>query len=64
MASPEDKAKHSRRIKRKVKERVQSAIAKEISSKKYKQRIIEDKKGRKHDLKNMTFLDLVDAIQE
>lgn len=65
MGSPEDKAKHSRRIKRKKTERVRSVIAKElITSGKYKQRIVKDKRGRKIDLAKLTHYDLVQAIQD
>jgi len=65
MGSPEDKQKHSRRLKRKKQERVRSVIAKElITSGKYKQRIIKDKRGRKINLATLTHYDLVQAIQE
>lgn len=65
MGSPEEKAKHSRRIKRKKTERVRSVIAKElITSGKYKQRIVKDKRGRKIDLAKLTHYDLVQAIQD
>lgn len=61
----EDKLKHSKRIRDKKKERTRSVIAKElITSGKFKQRIVKDKRGKKHDLKVMTHKDLVDAIQE
>lgn len=65
MGSPEDKAKHSRRLKRKKQERVRSIVAKElITSGKYKQRIVKDKRGRKIDLAKLTHYDLVQAIQD
>lgn len=65
MGSPEDKLKHSRRIKTKKREKVRSVIAKElITSGKFKQRIVQDKRGRKHDLDKMTHFDLIQAIQE
>lgn len=65
MGSPEEKALHSKRIRNKKKERTRSVIAKElITSGKFKQRIVKDKRGKKHDLKIMTHKDLVDAIQE
>lgn len=65
MSSPEDKSRHSKRLKRKVKEKVRSNIAKDlITSGKYKQRIVVDKKGQRHDLKKMSHYDLVRAIQE
>lgn len=65
MGSPEEKAKHSRRIKRKKQERVRSIVAKElITSGKYKQRIVKDKRGRKIDLAKLTHYDLVQAIQD
>lgn len=65
MSSPEDKVRHSRRIRRKKVERVRSVIAKElIVSGKFKQRIVKDKRGNKHDLDKMTHKDLIDAIQE
>ena len=65
MASPDEKAKHSRRLKRKKQERVRSIVAKElITSGKYKQRIVKDKRGRKIDLAKLTHYDLVQAIQD
>lgn len=65
MSSIEDREKHRKRLKRKRKEKVASAIAKELRvSGKYKQRIVEDKRGGRHDLNKMTHKDLVDAIQE
>lgn len=65
MGSPEDRIKHSRRLKRKKKEKVRSVIAKElITSGKYKQKIVPGKKGRTYDLNKMSHYDLVQAIQE
>ena len=65
MGSQEDKVKHSSRIRKKKTEKVRSIIAKElIVSGKFKQRIVKDKRGKKHDLNKMTHLDLVEAIQE
>ena len=68
MASMEDRVKHSRRLKRKVKEkaeRVRSPIAKElIVSGKYNQRVVKDKRGKNHDLNKMSFRDLIEEIQE
>lgn len=65
MGSMEDKLKHSKRIKAKKKARVRSVIAKElIVSGKFKQRIVQDKHGKKHDLDKMKFIDLIEAIQE
>lgn len=64
MGNPEDKIKHSRRIKQKKKARVRSVIAKElIVSGKYKQRIVKAK-GKEYDLNSMTHADLVRAIQD
>jgi len=64
VGSPEEKAKHSRRLKQKKKDkvkRVRSVIAKElITSGRYKPRIIKDKRGKEV----RTFLDLVESIQE
>lgn len=61
MGSPEEKAKHSRRLKRKKQERVRSVIAKElITSGRYKQRVIKDKRGKEI----VTHYDLVQAIQQ
>lgn len=58
MSSPEEKKKHSRR-------RLRSKIAKEmITSGKYKQRVVKDKKGNKVDLGKINFRDLVELIQE
>lgn len=65
MGSMEDKLKHSKRIRRKKIERTRSVIAKELLvSGKYKQRIVRDKRGKKHDLEKMKFIDLIEAIQE
>lgn len=65
MSTPEEKMKHSLRIKRKKTARIRSIIAKElITSGKFKQRIVKDKRGKKHDLDKMKFADLVKAIQE
>lgn len=65
MGSPEEKQKRSKRLRRKKQERVRSVIAKElITSGKYKQRIVVDKRGKEHDLATMTHRDLVQAIQE
>jgi len=61
MGSPEDKQKHSRRLKRKKQERVRSVIAKElITSGRYKQKVIKDKRGKEV----VSFHDLVESIQE
>ena len=65
MSSPEERMKHSRRIKSKQKERVRSVIAKElITSGKYKARVITDKRGREHDLEKLDHGKLVKLIQE
>ncbi len=64
MASPADKAKHSKRIRRKTKEKIASPIAKVLRTRKYKMRVIQDKRGNKHDLDKMTHLDLVQAIED
>lgn len=65
MSNPDERIKHSRRIRRKKTEKVRSVIAKElIVSGKYNQKIVVDKKGRRHDLEKMKFRDLVEAIQE
>jgi len=58
MGSPEDKAKHQKRI------RIKSKIAKDLGSNKYRQRIVEDKKGREHNLSKMSHRDLVELIQD
>jgi len=61
MGSPEEKARHSRRLKRKKQERTRSVIAKElITSGRYKQKVIKDKRGKEV----VTFHDLVQSIQE
>jgi len=61
----EDKIRHSKRLKRKKKERVRSVIAKElIVSGKYQQRIVRDKRGREHDLEGLTHAQLIKLIQE
>ena len=57
--------RHSRRIKSKQKERVRSVIAKElVTSGKFKQKIVKDKRNRDVNLDTFTFRDLVDAINE
>jgi len=58
MGSPEDKAKHQKRI------RIKSKIAKDLGSNKYRQRIVEDKKGREHDLRGLSHRELVELIQD
>lgn len=65
MGSFEDKVKHSKRLKRKKKERVRSVIAKELLvSGKYQQRIVTDKRGKEHDLEKLSNADLIRLIQE
>lgn len=76
MGSVEDKVKHSRRLKRKKVEaakrqeglrpgRVRSVIAKElIVSGKYKQKIVKDKRGKKHDLEKLDHLSFVELLQD
>lgn len=65
MGSQEDKEKHSKRLRKKKAVKIRSVIAKELLvSGKFKQRIVKDKRGKKHDLNKMTHLDLVEAIQE
>lgn len=65
MGNPEEKTKHSKRIRQKKVARVRSVIAKElITSGKYKQRIVKAKNGKKYDLANLSHRDFVQAIQE
>lgn len=65
MGNMEEKLKHSKRIQAKKRARVRSVIAKElIVSGKYKQRVIQDKRGKKIDLETYTHADLVRDIQE
>ena len=67
MSSPEDREKHRKRIRRKVREKkfkVKSPIAKSLESSEFAQKIILDKRGRRHNLEEMKFRDLVEAIQE
>lgn len=56
MSSPEDKARKRNRIKNKW--------AKELKTAKYKKRVVEDKKKKVLDVKNLTHADLVRLIQE
>lgn len=56
MSSPEDKARHKRRLR--------SKIAKELLTPKYRPRVVKDKRNRKHDLRGMSFRKLVELIQE
>lgn len=52
-------------MKRKVKERQRSLIAKDLlTSGKYNQRVVLDKRGRKHDLDKLDHKTLVDLINE
>lgn len=61
MSSPEERVRHSRRIKKKKIERVRSIVAKElVTNKRYRQQVVRDKRGREV----VTFHDLVKAIQE
>lgn len=65
MSSPDDKAKHRRRMKRKAKERHRSLIAKDLlTSGRFSQRIVKDRKGREHDLDKLDHKTLVDLINE
>lgn len=69
MSNQEDKAKHSRRIKKKVeakkkRARVRSVIAKKlITDPQYHQRIVLDKRGKERNL-DMSHLEFIQAIQE
>lgn len=65
MGSMDEKLKHSKRIKEKKRARTRSIIAKElIVSGKYKQRIVKDKRGKKHDLDKLSFGELVKEINK
>lgn len=65
MSTPEEKLKHSQRIRRKKKAKVRSSIAKELlMNHRYRQRIVVDKRGNKHDLRKMDHLAFVEAIQK
>jgi len=65
MGSMEERIKHSRRIKRKKKERLRSVIAKElVTNPRYGQRVIRDKRGKEHDLEGLTHAQLIKLIQE
>ena len=64
MSSPEEKLKHSKRLKRKQREKVRSNIAKDLRSSKYRMRIVEDKHGNRYDLRKLSHRELVEAIQE
>lgn len=65
MSSPEDKRKHSRRRRNLQKERVRSGIAKDLlTSGKFKQRIVKDRKGREHLLDKLDHKTIVDLINE
>lgn len=65
MSTPDEKNRHSKRLRRKKQERVRSVIAKElIVSGKYNQKIVPGKNGTKYDLNKLSFRDLVEAIQE
>lgn len=64
MGNPDDKKKHSRRRRNLQKERVRSNIAKDLLTPKYSQRIVQDKRGREHDLHKLSNLDLIKLINE
>lgn len=51
-------------MQRKKKERVRSNIAKDLLTAKYKQRIVEDKHGVKHDLDKLSHAQLIKLIQD
>ena len=52
-------------MKRKVKERQRSLIAKDLlTSGKYNQRIVKDRKGREHDLDRLDHKTIVELINE
>jgi hypothetical protein len=56
MGNPEDKVKKRYRIR--------SHIAKDLLTPKYHQRVVKDKRGRRHDLNKMDHKELVRLIQE
>lgn len=56
MGNPEQKAKKRQRIR--------SHIAKDLLTPKYRQRVVKDKRGRRHNLKTMDYKELVRLIQE
>lgn len=65
MSSLEEKMKHQKRIRQKRKAKTRSQIAKDLlTSGKYKQQVVKDKRGKEHDLKKMSHADLVRLIQE
>lgn len=67
MASPEDRERHRKRLKRKVKDRklkISSPVAKSFEDPKFRNRVVLDKKGRKHNLDSLSYRDLIEAIQE
>lgn len=64
MSSPEDKQRKRTRMERKKREKMQSPIAKDLRTPKYRKRVIKDKRGKKYDLKTMSHYDFVQAIQE
>lgn len=68
MSSPEERERHRKRMKRKIKDkknRVRSPIAKElIVSGKFGLRVIRDKRGKEHDLEKLDHAHLVKLLQE
>lgn len=68
MGSPEDRAKHRKRIQNRKKKdllpKIRSPEAKSLEDAKFHQRIITDKRGVKHDLSKMSFRDLVEAMED
>lgn len=67
MSSPEEKDRHRKRLKRKIREkktRVKSPIAKALEDPLFHQRVVKDKRGKSHNLGKMKFIDLVEAIKE
>lgn len=66
MSSDDTKRKHSKRIKQKRRAKVRSVIAQDLlTSGLYRQRIVKDKHGRKHDMDDIkSHYDLVKRLQE
>lgn len=65
MASPDEKLRHRRRLQNKRKrQKIRSPIAKALEEPQNHPRVIQDKRGKKHNLDDMTFRDLVEEIQE
>lgn len=65
MSSIEERQKKRMRMQKKRRDKARSAMVKDLHlNKKYHQKVVEDKRGTKHNLDKLTHRGLVEAIQE